>query len=97
MSTSLLKPSVTFVDSVNNRSTRLFPFAQQGTKTLHEVNNDNTVAFWLIRPSVNMYKVHVLTEYSCQHRNCSVFIVALKECCGLTICLPPSRLAVSLC
>jgi hypothetical protein len=63
MSTLPQRPSVTFVDSVKNRSLRLFPLAQHGINVLYgEVNSDNTITFWFVRPGVNMHEVHVFIQ-----------------------------------
>ncbi|KAI8401930.1 hypothetical protein FOFC_17235 [Fusarium oxysporum] len=58
-----------------------------------EANSDDTVIyiFLSIYLGVYMHEVLILTEYSCRRecRNRSVSIIALKECSGLTIRLPP--------
>ncbi|EXK23737.1 hypothetical protein FOMG_19501 [Fusarium oxysporum f. sp. melonis 26406] len=52
-----------------------------------EWNSVDNVSLLSIYLGVYMSEVLILTEYSCRHEhgNRSVFIVALKECSGLTI------------
>jgi hypothetical protein len=59
-----------------------------------EANSDDTVIFFSLLSiylGVYMHEVLILTKCSCRHEhgNRSVSIIALKECSGLTIRLPP--------
>jgi hypothetical protein len=51
----------------------------------------NPFVLWSIYFGVYMHEVVVRMEYSCRygHGDCSASIIALQECSGLTIPLPP--------
>ncbi|EXL65977.1 hypothetical protein FOPG_17831 [Fusarium oxysporum f. sp. conglutinans race 2 54008] len=105
MTTSPQRPSATLVDSVSNRSSRLFPqrsmqlkYHKENKFEDGESNSVDTIIFLSIYLGVYMSEALILTEYSCryEHGNRSMFIVALKNALVSRSPYLSSPLAVSL-